>query len=277
MRLLPLPQILPYRDAHDPSIRGWAVAGYGHISLASLPWHLKEDETRDGVRGVKASSTRRVLAFEEDVFGERPVRLYAKRNLSRSLAKSLSYRLHRSKGRREWEVGWTLLRRGFLTGRPIVVAERRHWGLVAESHLVTEAIAADRTLLDHLRLLVRERGVNPDPLFAPLGAFLRSLHGAGFYHDDLSAEHVWIRDGDPEPQFGLIDLDQCRFTRLTRSRVTMNLFQLLRSIPKRLLSPEQREALLAACVGDNWPEQRAAVLAGIRRIEAAKGARDTLG
>jgi hypothetical protein len=286
MTLLPLPQILPYEDPCDPALAGRAVAGYGHLSLAALPWHLKEEQSEDGVTGVKASSTRRVLTFEENVHAAAPLRLYAKRNTARSAVKAFGYRLYRSKARREWDIGWALVRRGILTGRPVIVAERRRLGAAVESYLVTEAIAAERTLLDHLRLIVRERGGDPAPTLTALAGFVHSLHAAGFYHDDLSAEHIWVKEladhrtiapSHHRTGFGLIDLDQSRFTRITRGRVLMNLFQVLRSIPKRLLTPEQRLSFLAAFFADSWPMERDGVLRSITEIERKKGARDVLG
>jgi tRNA A-37 threonylcarbamoyl transferase component Bud32 len=276
--LLPLPQILPYRDRGDPSIRGRAVAGYGHLSLSSLPWNLREGETENGIPCVKASETRRVLTFEETVGGREPMRLFAKRNRSRTLPKAIGYRLYRSKARREWDIGWALVRRGFLTGRPVIVAERRQRGLVRESHLVTEAIGAERSLADQLRLIVEERGEDPAPLVAPLAAFVRDLHATGFHHDDLSANHVWVHQEGQALVFGIIDLDQSRFRwRTTLRQRRMNLFQVLRSIPESLLPQEHRLAFLEGFHGDGWDRERDEVMRWLRAMSAKRGEPDVLG
>ncbi|MBN1476175.1 hypothetical protein JXA47_05440 [Candidatus Sumerlaeota bacterium] len=278
MITIPLPQILPYRDPEDAAIRGKSVAGYGHIALSRLPWHLHEEMTEGDCMGVKASSTRRVLTFEEEVGAERPMRLYAKRNIARTWGKALTHRLQGSKSRREWGCGWTLIQRGILTGRPVLFAERRRGGLIWENYLITEAIRADRSLWDHLRLTVEERGEDPTPVLGPLARFVQEIHGVGFYHDDLSAEHIWIANDTEGMRFGLIDLDACRFSHaLSPRQRLMNLFQILRSVPRRFLSADQREVFLAAFHGERWSAVRDRVFADLSAMEAKKGARSVLG
>jgi tRNA A-37 threonylcarbamoyl transferase component Bud32 len=275
--LLPLPQILPYEDPRDPTIRGRAVAGHGHISISALPWDLREEMGDGRHRCVKASSTRRVLAFEEEVSASRPMTLFAKRNRARTPLKALGYRLYRSKARREWQIGWSLVRRGFLTGRPVLVAERRRRGLVSESYLITEQIGAQTTLLRHLRERVKERGEDPTELVQALAAFVNRLHAARFYHDDLSAEHIWVNTETNPPRFGLIDLDQARFTPwITRARKMTNLFQILRSVPPKHLLPPHRRELLAAFYGETWWKSATRIEDDLHRLAEAKGARDIL-
>ncbi len=277
MTPLPLPQILPYQDPREPTIRGRAAAGYGHLSLAALPWDLREQQTDGAITGIKHTHTRRVVTFEEEVHATAPMRLFAKRNRARSTWRALRHRLFGSKARREWATGWALTRCGVLTGRPVIVAERREGGLVRENFLVTEAISAERTLRDHLAL-ASERGDDPTPLLAPLAAFVRDLHSMRFHHDDLSADHLWIDTRGDATRFGVIDLDGSRFRRrLSARHRTMNLFQILRSIPPRLLSAAQREAFLAAFHGERWHSVRDRVTADLQRIEARKESRDVLG
>lgn len=277
MTFLPLPKILPYRDPRDPAIRGHAAAGYGHISLSSLPWGLRQGQSENGFDCVKASNTRRVLTFEEEVGAPQPMRVFAKRNRSRSFFKTVSYRVHRSKARREWHVGWALVRRGLLTGRPLIMAERRRSGLVWENYLLTEAIDAERNLLDHLRLTVQERGEDPTRTMEALAGFVRRLHGEGFHHDDLSAAHIWVRPGIDALAFGIIDVDQSRFRLRTSLRQRrLNLFQVLRSIPESLLSKEQRFAFLAAFHGERWDRERGAVMRWLRAMAVKKGGPDAL-
>jgi hypothetical protein len=160
----------------------------------------------------------------------------------------------------------------------VIVAERRAGGIVQESFLVTEAIAAESTLRDHLRGVVLERGEDPTPLIAPLATFIHELHGAKFYHDDLSADHIWVRTENGVPRFGLIDLDQSRFRLwLTERHRRMNLFQVLRSTQVKLLNREARLKLLEVFYGPAWPSNRDTVLSWLTNMESAKGARDVLG
>lgn len=274
MTLLPLPQVLPYEDPRDPAIRGRAVAGHGHLSLAAMPWQLTEGERAGGFLCVKSSHTRRVLTFEEDVGAASPVRLFAKRHRARTPLKALGYRLYPSKARREWRTGWALVRRGFLTGRPVVVAERRAAGGVSEDYLITEAVPAERTLRD---LIVAGEADLPG-LMRDLAEFVRRLHAAGFYHDDLSADHIWVDVRATPPRFGLIDLDQSRFRwRVSAGRRLMNLFQVLRSIPRDALGREERLAFLAAHHGPRWEEVRGDVERRLHALAAKKGSIDILG
>lgn len=273
--LLPLPQILPYQDRDDPTIRGEAVAGYGHLSLSKMPWQLRDGESEGAFDCVKSSHTRRVLTFEETTFGEAPLRLFAKRNRSRNWRKGLGYRFRGSKARREWKIGWEILRRGIITGRPVVWAQRISGGLIRESYLITESIRADATLIDHLKSLPDEK--SRASLMPALAAFVHSLHDVGFYHDDLSSEHIWVARGDA-PTFGIIDLDQSVLGRsVSPSRRDNNLHQVLRSIPVGLLNRNSREAFLSAYFGDAWPANRDAVIQSLTRIQQRKGSEGVLG
>jgi tRNA A-37 threonylcarbamoyl transferase component Bud32 len=265
VNLLPRPQILPYQDVQDDRIRGLAAAGYGHLSLAAMPWRLKEGEAENGFAALKHSSTRRVLSFTENVFAAAPVELFAKRNLSRGAM------------RREWKIGWALVQRGILTGRPVVVAEKRVRGLVQENYLITERIAADQPLLLHLREHVKESGEDPSALLRALATFIRQLHALGFYHDDLSAEHLWVANAAKEPHFGVIDLDQALFKKRVSERgQLMNLFQILRSIPNRHLAAEHRRLLLTEFYGARWPREERRVTAQLHALSARKAERDVL-
>ncbi len=108
--------------------------------------------------------------------------------------------------------------------------------------LVTEELAGARPLAMDVQNLAA--GPTRSERLAQLARWLWTVHRRGFYHDDCSAQHVFVGTDSPTGlTFAFIDLDNCRFHRATVpwSRRVKNLFQLLRSLPAPCASRAERE------------------------------------
>jgi tRNA A-37 threonylcarbamoyl transferase component Bud32 len=225
------------------SLRGICLKGYEAFDLMKIPW--AELKTRPGPNHhlAKSSRTRRVVRTEFAPAGGAPRALYVKRVLIRDLRKRLGCLFNPSKAHREWTAAYRLLAMGLATARPVVCAEQWQGPWLRANYLVTEEIANGRPVrleLEHVRA-ARERR----DLLGQLAEWLWQVHRRGFYHDDCSAQHVFVGPQTAR-QFYFIDLDNCRFHRATVAwgRRVKNLFQLLRSIPPRWASRTDRFHLI---------------------------------
>jgi len=256
--------------------RGLCVSGYETFDLAGIPWDKLKGYSDERHHLTKSSRTRLVVRLEFTPPGRPPRAVYAKRALVSNLRKRLGNLLTRSKARHEWAAGHRLLAMGLATARPVICAERRQGPWVRASYLVTEEIADARPVrleLEHLHS-TRAQG----ELLGRLGEWLWQVHRRGFYHDDCSAQHVFVGPLDAshhgrQRQFWFIDLDGCRFHRATVpwGRRVKNLFQLLRSIPPRWASQADRLHLVRAYLtasGELAALDRA--LTQMRRLAQAK-------
>lgn len=257
-------------------LRGLCVSGYETFDLAGIPWDKLKGRADPTHRLTKSSRTRRVVRLEFAPPGRPPRAVYAKRALVSNLRKRLGNLLTRSKARHEWAAGHRLLAMGLATARPVICAEWRQGPWVRANYLVTEEIADARAVRLELEHLHSTRARSE--LLGQLGEWLWQVHRLGFYHDDCSAQHVFVGPPDtarPEPRrrFSFIDLDGCRFHRATVpwGRRVKNLFQLLRSIPPRWASQADRLHLVRAYLtasGELWALDRA--LAQMRRLAQTK-------
>jgi tRNA A-37 threonylcarbamoyl transferase component Bud32 len=119
-----------------------------------------------------------------------------------------------SRNLRTWRKGYALLNRNLPTARPLAVLQRRRWGLLQDSLLITEKLPGAMDLAKALGPLAD--GGRPNGqwhykhlLTRRLVRLLKQMHECGFYHRDLKASNILVvpcRNGDgPEPW--LIDLD----------------------------------------------------------------------
>ncbi|OPZ16625.1 MAG: 3-deoxy-D-manno-octulosonic-acid kinase [candidate division BRC1 bacterium ADurb.BinA364] len=244
--------IVPYRCGR---LRGECFEPFASLRLAELPWSRARAESDPENRLEKASRTRRVLSFmwqgSERWTPEAPIRLYAKRASLRD-ARRLALAVFRpSKARKEWRIGLEMMRRGVPAPLPVVFAVERRRGIpVAGYHVSIELAGADafdalfaRLACDSERREALRR----------LGRFVRQGHEKGFFHDDCSAQHVFVEtSGESVESWGgmhFIDVDNCGFCRATEWRIVKNAFQILRSFPGRGISSDEQTIFLEALFG----------------------------
>ena len=158
-----------------------------------------------------------------------------KRSLPRTLLRRLIYLFRTSRPMLTWKRGNALLSRQIPTARPLAVVERRRFGLLIDSFVVTEhldhALDLDTLLTVKLRQAsdATRRSVK-NAIVADLATVLSRLYASGFTHRDLKAPNVmvqWDPDLAMDPRVLLVDLDGLhRVRRATMSRQIRGLTRL---------------------------------------------------
>lgn len=126
---------------------------------------------------------------------------------------------------RVWRAAARLRAAGFAVPEMIAVLERRRFGLPAWSCTVAARVGGER--LD--ALWARSRGAARRRVSDAFADYLRGLHAAGLYPQDLRAANVLVAPA-AAPTFVLVDLDRVRaYRRLSWARRRKNVVQVLRS------------------------------------------------
>jgi hypothetical protein len=259
-------------------LRGLCVPGYESFDLGAIPWDDLQKRSDPNHELAKSSRTRRVVRLEFAPPGQ-PVRgVFAKRARVRDWRKRIGYLYVPSKARREWTAGYRLLEMGFHTPQPLVWADHREGPWLRENYLVTEEILDAASLRE--KLVRAESCAARRRILTELARWLWQLHQRGAYHDDCSAEHVFVGPRETlatadRREFWLIDLDNCRFhhAAVPWNRRIKNLFQLLRSIPPRAVSRTDRLRFVCAYLESSGESPRLRRAVGrLRRLARAKEA-----
>ncbi len=141
-----------------------------------------------------------------------------KRALPRNWIKRLAHAISTSHPMLTWKLGNALLNRQIPTARPLAVVERRRFGLLIDSMVISEYLPHTLDLDTLLTVTLRERptAVGRElkrQVTRSLSEVIRRLHERGFSHRDLKAPNVLIQ-WDPsvsEPARAmLVDLDGLR-------------------------------------------------------------------
>ncbi len=262
---------VPYQDGE---LRGLCLADYARLRLSQIPWNTLKSQPQNPYTVVESSNTRLVISFDFQNAAGISERVYAKRYRVRNFWKSLGLLFVSSKAKREWKLGHQLLAASVPTAVPLIYAERRAGGLLKEHYLVTRHLADTTSLHDVLHEI--KSAQEKRDLLSALAAFLGSLHGRGFYHDDCSSRHILVSrsaGGDTEFRFFVIDLDGCSFGRRISARQRRkNFFQLFRSLRFQTLSKKDRVRFLRLYFGSGITERALRrLLWRINRIAKRKG------
>jgi len=175
----------------------------------------------DRSRVIKDSTTAIVCRQRLDAGEGEPLEVVCKRSRPRNPLKLLRYALLGSRPMLTWKKGNALLHRRIPTARPLAVLERRRFGLVLDSFVITEYLEdghdLDSLLVMELRALPadRERRVKLW-LSQELARLVRLMHGQGFVHRDFKAPNImvqWSPISDDLPRLSLVDLDGLRQVR----------------------------------------------------------------
>ncbi|MBI3091848.1 MAG: hypothetical protein HYY96_14395 [Candidatus Tectomicrobia bacterium] len=121
-----------------------------------------------------------------------------------------------SHARREWRLMNTLLDRGVAVPTPIALGERWQGGMVRLSIMIMEWIPDSLSLHEFADGYRRGARAFASPaahrrFLEELGAFIASIHAAGFRHRDLHAGNILVQL-KPAPRFSLIDLHRASMT-----------------------------------------------------------------
>lgn len=167
---------------------------------------------------LKTSSTTLVCRARMPVATDKHLEVVCKQRNSRHLHKRMLATVRKSRPRRTWEWAMAMLAAGIPTARPLAVLERRRFGLLTGSLLITEylynAVDLESLLTVRLRRLEPRRAFRlKSDLADGLAAFIARVHKAGFIHRDLKALNVIVQF-DPErcerPRISVVDLDGMR-------------------------------------------------------------------
>lgn len=153
-----------------------------------------------------------------------------KRPLARNWRRLLRQLLPPSRCRRGWNVAYALLNRDIRAARPLAYLERRRFGLITDSLLITERLAGAAELdaflkAEHARRAPDDWAALKRELTESLVRHVRLLHERGFEHRDCKAQNIVVVRADPVQLFW-IDMDGVRHRR--RVRLTRQLRALMR-------------------------------------------------
>lgn len=152
-----------------------------------------------------------------------PIPVVCKRTRSRNWRRRLSHLFRPSRNLRTWRLGHALLHREIPTARPLAVLERRHFGLLLDSIVITEKLDCDGDLEAVVSKWSHESRTEPDRvrkdlLIRGLCLLIKRLHARGFAHRDFKAANILIASSreDPSqlPRISLVDLDGLSLKRL---------------------------------------------------------------
>jgi len=160
-----------------------------------------------------------------------PLMVVCKRSLPRNIGRRLAGLVRQSRNRRTWRLGYALIHRDIPTARPLAVLERRRFGLLLDSMVITEALTGSRDLdaviaMELTRLPPRRQYAAKSLLSDAILRLVGMMHERGFTHRDFKASNVMI-EWDPgfstTPRLSLVDLDglalRSRWLPVTMSRV----------------------------------------------------------
>ena len=131
-----------------------------------------------------------------------------------------------SSARRVWRAAGLMRAGGFAVPEPVAVLEERRLGVAIRSCAVSRWV--EGPALDELWRA--RRGAARRSLTRGFADYLRRLHAAGLYPQDLRAANVLVPSENP-PVFVLVDLDRVRrYRRLSWHRRRKNVVQVHRSV-----------------------------------------------
>jgi hypothetical protein len=153
-------------------------------------------------------------------------RVVLKRFREHTLARLLETLALGSSAHRVWRAAGLLRAGGFAVPEPLAALERRAFGIPVRSCAVARWVEGPP--LDEVWRA--RRGAARAALTLAFADYLRRLHAAGLYPQDLRAANVLVTAEHP-PTFVLVDLDRVRhYARLSWRRRRKNVVQVHRSV-----------------------------------------------
>ena len=157
---------------------------------------------------VRSSSFRKLLKYthnQESFY----IKQYAVRNGLESVKSLFSS----SKAQREWDKGNLLLKNNLLTAEPIAVGEKRCFGMLKESYIISrtipDSIPFKERLVNTKQLSAEYRQINKNTLLRKFVSYIKMIHEHGFSHGELHAENILV--GKNDYTFYLIDVGRIKF------------------------------------------------------------------
>ncbi|MEK7483301.1 MAG: lipopolysaccharide kinase InaA family protein [Planctomycetota bacterium] len=115
---------------------------------------------------------------------------YVKQYLPQSLGYQFKSLWRTSRARKAWLLGYRLLTRGLFTGEPVLVLEKKRFGLLLDSILVIKEIPEFQSIL------LSESPDKRKQELEKIAKYFRQFHDRGFSHRDLKGPNLlWGKEG----------------------------------------------------------------------------------
>jgi tRNA A-37 threonylcarbamoyl transferase component Bud32 len=115
----------------------------------------------------------------------------------------VKYLLVPTRTRTEWKVANELLSQNINTALPLATAEKRRYGMLVSSLLVTEAVTNSEEFMEFCQAnyegaLSGNKEAEKRKLLRKLAIFIKTIHEKGFFHCDLHAGNILIKFGNKQ-------------------------------------------------------------------------------
>ena len=244
---------------------------YVGFALESVPWSDPAAVAAAGGEVIKFTPTRQVIALPAPAGSGFERRVFCKRYVARGSRDILSAALLGSRARREFNAAAAALAASVNVARPVMLGHLSRWGIVTRSIIVTEGVDHDGTAEDIWSLSASN--ARRWEFVHALGEFVRHIHDAGLYHDDLAATHILTKRTEDSWEFVLIDLMNASVGRVGNYSRAKNLYQVMRSLSRAGMGPGGRVRLVRGYLaggGDREETGDLSVRKWWRRIECAR-------
>lgn len=166
-----------------------------------IPDRLDIDDFSSGINGkqyklIKENRVRSVISIPDSDTNKNGIYIkYFKRG---SYSDYVKYLFVPTRTRTEWKVANALLSNDVNTALPLATAEKRRYGMLESSLLVTEAVTNSEPLMEYCQAnyegaLSVEKEDEKNKLLDKLAGFIRDIHEKGFCHYDLHAGNILIK------------------------------------------------------------------------------------
>ena len=183
----------------------WLVKGELSNTLKELLDSIEESKNWVVVR---SSSFRKVLNYTHNQES-----FYIKQYIVKSNLEAIKSLVSISKVQREWNKGNLLLKNNLLTAEPVAVGEKRCFGMLKESYIISRTIPDSIPLRERLvntqQLSAEYRQINKNTLLRKFISYIKMIHEHGFFHGELHAENILV--GQNDYTFYLIDVGRIKF------------------------------------------------------------------
>ncbi|MEK7280286.1 MAG: lipopolysaccharide kinase InaA family protein, partial [Nitrospirota bacterium] len=113
---------------------------------------------------------------------------------------------------RSWRFSLLLISKGIPSPRPVALLEKRLYGILQRSYLITEFLPHARSLADYLNDPFIDKFQRDKVLFDLIHQ-VGALHQNGIYHADLKGGNILVGKEDKGPRIYFIDLEASRLHR----------------------------------------------------------------
>ena len=146
---------------------------------------------------IKETKVRSVISIPGSDVNKNGIYIkYFKRN---GYSDYVKYLLVPTRTRTEWKVANELLSQNINTALPLATAEKRRYGMLDSSLLVTEAVTNSESLMEYCQAnfegasLSEDKEAEKKKLLRKLVYFIRNIHEKGVCHYDLHAGNILIK------------------------------------------------------------------------------------